>query len=81
VTKEFVDIQCTACMQKLFGVIGHDGQYWVEPHVCNAPAQQATKDAITLLETEIEFISGDCGKVDLNVVASKLREAVKLLHQ
>lgn len=37
------------------------------------------EEAIEILETEIEFISGDCGKVDLGVVASKLRQVINLI--
>lgn len=49
--------------------------------IAKSSLQSHKADAIALLETEIEFISGDCGSIDLNVVARKLREAVRLLQQ
>jgi hypothetical protein len=45
----------------------------------NNTSKEKIKEAIIILETEVEFISGDCGSIDLNVVAAKLKEAMRLL--
>jgi hypothetical protein len=45
----------------------------------NDTSKEKIKEAIIILETEVEFISGDCGSIDLNVVAAKLKEAMRLL--
>jgi len=81
-------------MGEKFLVANHivpDNEVWVSLKTFDTPfskqieeampkAPNNARDAITLLETEIEFISGDCGKIDLGVVANKLNAVVALLR-